>query len=192
MLSREKLDNGYLLLLYDVKVSKNVKRNWMRNKIKKMRGGYALNQSCYIVPKSYATEQEIEDWGKDNDVDIKVFGLEVSETKIKTLTDSYVKELEERFKNVKKFGDKIWDDIIKAEENIDDPELKLTGYWKKIDGVRHQFEDMQKIINKIGDEEAQRELERQDAFIEKLRHRLQKLKDMKIQIASQGRGLPEL
>ena len=186
----EKLVDGFLLLLYDVEITANSKRNWIRSKIKRQWGGHMLNQSCYIIPNTIATKAQLESWGRENDTNIVVFGLEADPEQIKTLTARYEKDMNDRFDGIKQFGNGIWDDLRKVEENIDDPDLsRMTGFHKKIDGIKNQFEDLQRIIDKLGDEHATADLQREYAFIDKLETRFEKLKAQKLDRIAQGKGI---
>lgn len=162
----------------------------MREKLIYHFGGMQHTQSCYLIPKTVASQMELEDWGKDNKVKLVIFGLDTSYEQSKSFTQHYVKMLENRLKEVDERIEQFWDRLEEIENNLDDPETSsMTGIHKILEGIDIEFEEIQKIINRYGNKHDIFQLNKIVVFTNKCKDRYERLKKHKLTRVSQGYGI---
>lgn len=174
-----KIQKDWFLITYDVKTSSNVTRDWMRNKIISM-GGYMETYSNYLMPKSVRSIEEIQRWARDNDVNIIVYGLELTLERATELTQKYTIELSNQLQEINEQGEKLWNRLKEVEENLDDPDVsKLTGISNIVKSIRSQSADIMSTINRWGNEKDEFELEKLSSFVQRLSDRYERLREQK-------------
>lgn len=178
----EKIETNWILVMYDVSRDDNYKRDKMRQKLIDHFGGRQMTQSCYMMPKSVALIDEIKRWGQDNHVELKVIGMTVDLVAAKTLTQEYTAELKMRLMDVDEEAENIWKELLEKEDNIDNPKKSsLTGFTQKIKSIKQMFDDLQKIINKYGNESDSFQLQKVVVFMKNIEDRYNRFVAMKKQ-----------
>ena len=174
----EQLKRGFILVLTDV--SSNSLRNWMRRKMRKEWHALPKTQSCYLIPVQVGTKEQLELWGRENKVEIIVFGLDLEEKELISLEAQYKQALHDDIKELDMWIEEIWKNFIETEENIDDPKKgNLSGLYKKIQGVETRFDDIYRVCNRVGDPHKEFRLQGIQLWVEKLKSRLERLRAMK-------------
>lgn len=153
-------------------------------------GGMRKTKSAYLIPKSVRSMEEVIRWGQDNDIQMEIFGLELTDSQAETLTKQYTKDLENRLDEVNEATRNAWEKLKEIEENIDDPEKSsLTGVHNIIKSVRDQCADIMSTINRWGNEKDEFELQKLEAFVQKVSERFDRLKLHKLKRVDEGMGL---
>jgi len=184
--SDDHLDDSWILITYDVS-DDNSRRNFIREKIKRM-GGLWKNDSTYLVPSSVQTEEEIQEWGKYNNVNLFVIGMKITTNEaIQTLTQAYIGKLLADLKEIRDAVQKAWNNLKIIEENIDmkEEELKdkhdvtFRGFHNIVSSVQKRYEDLRTMINDYGNDSDEFETELLFSFIGKMKTRFEKVREMK-------------
>ena len=73
-LATEKILHQWCLVTYDIE--DNAMRDRVRNKIFEM-GGLPRTQSCYLIPITIRSKDEIQSWGEQTGISLVVYGLDL-------------------------------------------------------------------------------------------------------------------
>ena len=183
----QQIHKDFFLVLYDI--SDNITRNWFRDKLYRM-GGMEKTESCYLVPKSVRSVDEVMAVAKERGVRMEIFGLEITDEQAETLSKKYVKELEQRLDEIDKWASEAWERLKDVEENLDDPKKSsMTGLHNMMKGIRDQCAEVMTIINRWGNEKDEFELQKLEAFIQRITDRFERLRAHKNKRVDEGFGL---
>ncbi len=179
--------DSWILVTYDVHYD-NAKRNWVREKIKRM-GGLWKNDSTYLVPKSVLSVEEIQEFGKHSDIDLFVVGMHVDDQEvIQTLTQAYIGKLIDDLRELEDTAKDSYKKLKIIEENVDlsEEELKekhdvsFRGFHNRINSAVLRLETITELCRKYGNEDDSFKTELLATFINKtLKDRFERVKDAK-------------
>lgn len=180
-LKKEKIEDGWMLVLYDVSIEANSLRNKIREKLGEF-GGYPRTQSCFMIPERITSMSEIESWGKSHEVELVIFKADLNEVQLKDIESRYKKHLKDDMEEFNTWAKDLWDKTRKLEEDLrKDPEgTGLRGLHQRIAGIDARHEEIHKKISRFGDEDIEFEFQKISKFTESLKNRIQHLKDMKL------------
>lgn len=180
-IKKETINKGWILVLYDVSVEANSTRNKIREKIREF-GGYSRTASCYVIPERITTMNEIENWGKDHDVDLVIFRADLTEVQLEDLESRYKKHLKDDMEEYNHWTKELWDKTRELEEDLKkDPEgTGLRGLHQRIAGIDSRHEEIHRKISRFGDENIEFEFQKITKFTESLKNRIVRLKEMKL------------
>lgn len=174
----EKIEKDWILILTDV--SDNVKRNFMRRKLIEYFTAKQMTQSCYIIPACVALKDDIKRWGEDHSFDIRVIGMSAELVDAKTLTQEYTQELKMRLEEIDEQAEYIWKELLEKEENMDDSKKSsIAGFHSKVKSIRSMFDDIQKTINKYGNENDVFSLQKLVVFVRDIENRYSRFVELK-------------
>ena len=190
MLYEKLLSEELILVLYDFPNTEegNHARTVFRNELTGKRfHAMQVTQSCYLMPKSNASTATVKYWSKQfNDIDnveIMIFNDASWEPKQKQrLAKQYVRHLHDLVEEVNIFGKDLWKQLKEWEERVadEDPDVSLRGWATKMKGITGRFEEIQKTINRVGNEDDEFELQKLSAFVDRLDIRFNKGKELYI------------
>jgi len=188
MIQTKKIERDWILVTYDVQDGDDTLRDRLRHKLTKKMGAIYQNDSVYLVPKKIHNAEEIKRWGRDNfNLNLVVFGLDATLEDCKSLSKRYVQDLQNKKKDVNLESQRVWERLVEIEENLDDPDIsRLTGIHKMIEGIKGQYDELRKLINRYGNKQDEFKLERLFAITEKCEKRYEKIKEMKKRRIDQG------
>lgn len=139
-----------------------------------------MTASVYYLPESVASLSEVRKWAKNTNADIRVFGnIEATINDKKKLAKGYYHHMLDIVKEVNEIAKRLRKELIEFEENIDDPERTLRGWATKVSGIVNRFEEIRKLINRVGDEDDEFHLDMLAVYVKGLTERYERVKDMK-------------
>ncbi len=151
----------------------NWKRNSFRDKLLRM-GAVYQTASTYLLPirvirhkklnheltELSEAEEFIRAWGKDLDVNIFTYGMELTtERSIETLSKAYVQQLKDQLQEMDIFLEGAYDDFKKVADDCEaDPKTNTRGFHRKIEVISYKVNEVQELINRYGNKHHQFEL----------------------------------
>src|SRR3990167_462511 len=184
-LTTAKILQNWCLVTYDIE--DNAMRDRVRNKIVEM-GGLQRTQSCYLIPITIRSKDEIQSWGEQTGISLVVYGLDLDVLEATNLTKQYTTLLHQQLDEANEQTMEAWKRITEMEESID-KNIKLTGVYKIIESVEKSYDRIRELINRYGNEHNEFEVEKLYSFVRQLRGKFEKLRDAKIKRVDQGIGI---
>ena len=184
-LTTAKILQNWCLVTYDIE--DNAMRDRVRNKIVEM-GGLQRTQSCYLIPITIRSKDEIQSWGEQTGISLVVYGLDLDVLEATNLTKQYTTLLHQQLDEVNEQTMEAWKRITEMEETID-KNIKLTGVYKIIESVEKSYDRIRELINRYGNEHNEFEVEKLYSFVRQLRGKFEKLRDAKIKRVDAGFGI---
>lgn len=139
-----------------------------------------MTASVYYLPESVASISEVRRWAKNTNADIRVFGnIEANLADKRKLAKGYYHHLLDIVKEVNEIAKRCRKELMEFEENIEDPDATLRGWATKISGVTNRFEEIRKLINRVGDSDDEFHLDMLATFVKALNERYERVKKMK-------------
>ena len=178
--------DSWILVTYDVSIN-NTKRNWIREKIKRM-GGLWKNDSTYLVPKTVRSVEEIREFGRHSDVNLFVVGMHVdSKEDVKTLTQAYIGKLLDDIKELRQSAQKSFNILQIIEENteLSEEELKdkynvsFRGFHNVTKSIRDRSTQLVEMVQNYGNNDDVFETEVLFTYVKKLEDRFERIKEAK-------------
>lgn len=190
MLYEKLLAEDLVLILYDFPNTDegNHARTEFRNDLTgKKHHAMQVTQSCYLMTKDNWNQSTSNFYNRRyNQIDhvvIMVFNDASWEPKQKQrLAKQYVRHLHDLVEEVNIFGKDLWKQLKEWEEKVadEDPKISLRGWATKMAGITGRFEEIQKTINRVGNEDDEFELQKLSAFVDRLDARFEKGKELYI------------
>ena len=188
MLYEKLLNEDLILVLYDFVNSDegNHARTVFRNELTGKRfHAMMVTQSCYLLPASNASRATVKHWSSQFSQisTVMIFNDADFEPKLKQkLSKQYVRHLHDLVEEVNMFGKDLWKQLKEWEEKVadEDPDISLRGWATKMAGITGRFEEIQKTINRVGNEDDEFELQKLSAFVDRLDVRFEKGKELYI------------
>ncbi len=186
MLYEKLLTEDLVLILYDFNSDKM--RTKFRNELKgKTHHAMEVTQSCYLMTKETVSDATLAYWNRKynqmEDTTIMIFNDASWEPKQKQrLAKKYVKHLHNLVEEANVFAKDAWKRVKEWEEKVadEDPEVDLRGWATIMAGARGRFEEIQKTINRVGNEDDEFELQKLSAFVDRIDARFKKGKELYI------------
>lgn len=180
MITHVSVEEGWLLIAYDI--TGNVIRNKVRRKLQQI-GSMPYTQSVFMIPNTVQSKQDLMEWSRENGVRLAVFNTVLEDLEIKDINSRYKKWLKGDLEEVGETAQHVWEELKEVEEALGkDDGTRINGLYKKVDGVANRFTHISAIINRYGNKDDEFRLETLHATVEKLKNRLDRIREMKLAI----------
>lgn len=174
------IKSNYFIVAYDFDsdAQGNMERNATRAELVHKFKAKMYTQSVYIVIDTMATREALERWASSQRADIVVFGADLDDKGQRRFAKGYLRYLKDLIREMRDIANIVRKDLIDFEEDMT-PKSSLKGWHNKIAGMTNRFEDLQKAINKVGDEEDELDLQMLSAYVERISERYDRVRLIK-------------
>ena len=170
-----------ILLVYDFKATPegNAERARMRNKITSPPFyGMMMTESVYMCSELVVKLRTVNEWADDTDADIRVFSnIQTSVRNRKKLAKQFVQHLDDVVGEVNDIARDVFQQLKEFEDNIEN-EKTIRGWYRKVESVTNRYDEIQKLINRVGDDRDEFEFQKLASFMKELTKRYDRVKDM--------------
>jgi len=167
---------------FDATVEGNIERAMMREELTR-KPFYAkmMTQSVYYLPESMASLETVRGWATSTNAEIFVFGnVNATIADKQKMAKQYVSHLRGLVNEMKDIAKIVRRDLFDFEEtDFDDPKVNLRGWHTKVSGIENRYEELRKAINRVGDEDDELDLDMMTVYINNLKARFERVKEMK-------------
>lgn len=174
------IQSDMILVVYDFRDTPegNRERNKLREELTSAPFfAVMMNQSVYYLSATVASLETVRKWARSTEADIKVFGnVDATIRDKQHMVRDYYNHLKDIVKEVNEIAFNRFKEIQEFEDKIGTEGASLKGWHNKISGVENRFSEIRKLINRVGDDQDEFELEKLASFVKTLKKRYDRLK----------------